>query len=50
MCCVIADCAEGFPEVQRAMDWDKGCLKEVRRHYSVMGPMFSAERRVRLAE
>lgn len=44
LCCVIADHAEGFPEVQRAMDSDKSCVKEVKRHYRVLGPMFSTER------
>jgi len=30
MRCVIADDAAGFPEVQRAMGWDKSCLKGIR--------------------
>lgn len=48
---VIADhAAEGFPEVQRAMDWDKSCSKEVERHCCAMGPMFSTKSRVCLAE
>lgn len=47
--CVVADCAKGFPEVQRAVGCDKCCTKEVKMHGSVMGPMFSTERRICLA-